>query len=202
MKLGLKLVNGEQYLQSSHKPAEWPHRISPWHVVCHWAWLPPPLSPSADGLSPPSHVAASAEYSLKDKHLQWIEFVVMFSLDPLCGISILLNMHSYTTPNLIPSLNSFSGLTMRLRIGLDLASKLGLGYRRVWVETVFAPVPLMFLLPNLQGNQLIFPHKQTSQSLPSSDCSLRTWASRNWILLSSCVCMVLYCRVMSGEGGA
>ena len=59
----------------------------------------------------------------------------MFSLDPLCGISVLLNMHSYTTPNLIPSLNSFSGLGMRLRIGLDLASKLGLGYQWVWVET-------------------------------------------------------------------
>ena len=38
-------------------------------------------------------------------------------------------------PNLIPSLNSFSGLGMRLRIGLDLASKLGLGYQWVWVET-------------------------------------------------------------------
>lgn len=128
----------------------------------------------------------------------------MFSL--LCAyFSLVEYAYSYTTPVLIPSLNSFSGLGMRLRIRLDLASRLGLGYQWVWVETVFAPppsVPLLFSSPTSQENQLIFPHKQTSQTLPSSDCSLRTWASRNWILLSSCVCMVLYCRVMSGEGGA
>ena len=50
----------------------------------------------------------------------------MFSL--LCAyFSLVEYAYSYTTPVLIPSLNSFSGLGMRLRIRLDLASRLGLG---------------------------------------------------------------------------